>query len=1033
MIISFACLAVIGYSLMPRVKVQLQPGASGPGLALFFAWPNTAPRIVEHEVTSRLEGAVQFVAGVRRISSVSGYGYGRIDVAFEKTADLDAARFEIAMLIRRSYPKLPAGVSYPELSYSRSGQTSPLVSYNLLAAAPPFALREYCEQRIVPALGRLEGVDKVVVYGASPNEWEITFDAQAVKSLGLDGDAIAGALRTYYRRAFVGKAKLPDGRGGPAREADLVFRLAGDAPATLEDVPLGKRGDRVIYLRDVARVRFQEQAPGAYYRVNGLNTVSVVAYAQKDANVLDVAGRLEEHVAALRAGLPDGYALHPAYDATTHLRQELADKGWRTGLSFVLMLAVVLAAYRSFRLVLLLLVSVLVNLALTSLAGYALGLEMHLYSFAGVAVSVMLMTNHALVMHGHLAGAGNRRVVRVMLAVAVVGAGAVGTLSLLDEKQRQSLFDFLAVVSLSLFTSAGVAWLLVPALAEKLGIAGPAAPLPFRRRRSRSWRTHRYRQWMVRGRRLRWAVVAAVGFAFGLPVHWLPEKMEGGGRWAALYNQSLGGRAFAECRPLLEKALGGTLQLFSDRVYEDALFPESTRTTVMVNARMPEGATLEQLNEVTRKVEGFLGQFDQVETFQTSVAGPQHASIAVYFAPGAEKTGFPYALKTRLEALAMGFGGVDWNIYGVGQSFSNAVNAAYKNNQIIVHGYNYDKLYGYAAALRQKMSRNPRVAGVDIEGSDNWEEHARTEYAFRKDSTRLALYGFELAKLYAYLTREAYRQPVGSFYLNGKYQPVRVVAGDYRQFNVWRFNNHPIPAGTKPFRAAQLGKITKGKSGNAIYKTDQQYQLVVAYNFIGSPQAAQKAKAEYTAEMEKMLPVGYKVYHKATGHWEKGSRTPYYLLLLLAGLVYCTGCVLFESFTQPLAVLLLIPFAFTGVFITFSLLDLNFDQGAYAAFVLLCVLAVVPALYLVNDLNGYRGAADRKHFAARLARACNHNLKGGLLSLLATLAGLSPFVLHQAKDTFWFAFAACLMSGLLFATVGAGVLLPLVLGKRRTA
>jgi multidrug efflux pump subunit AcrB len=77
------------------------------------------------EVTGPLEGAFSTVRGVREISSESSMGSGSINISFDKTTDMDAARFEIAALIRQVYPGLPEGVSRPVLTVNRPGENEP--------------------------------------------------------------------------------------------------------------------------------------------------------------------------------------------------------------------------------------------------------------------------------------------------------------------------------------------------------------------------------------------------------------------------------------------------------------------------------------------------------------------------------------------------------------------------------------------------------------------------------------------------------------------------------------------------------------------------------------------------------------------------------------------------------------------------------------------------------------------------------------------------------------------------------------------
>src|SRR5690606_4493768 len=119
-------------------------------------------------------------------------------------------------------------------------------------------------------------------------------------------------------------------------------------------------------------------------------------------------------------------------------------------------------------------------------------------------------------------------------------------------------------------------------------------------------------------------------------------------------------------------------------VFEKNFYSEPTQTRLYVNGSMPEGCTVQQLNEAVVKMENYLSRFDEVDQFQTSIYSPQSASIVITFKGDAEQSGFPYQLKEQLIMKANSLGAIDWGVYGVGQGFSNALYTGYKNSTILL-------------------------------------------------------------------------------------------------------------------------------------------------------------------------------------------------------------------------------------------------------------------------------------------------------------------------------------------------------------
>ena len=120
LIVTFVCLSLVGLALLPLLPVKLSPSQSMPGLTVSFSMPGNSSRVIESEVTSRLESMLTRVKGVKGIRSTSDNGSGSITLSLDKHADIEATRFEVSTIIRQTWPQLPDGVSYPQIRTSRS-------------------------------------------------------------------------------------------------------------------------------------------------------------------------------------------------------------------------------------------------------------------------------------------------------------------------------------------------------------------------------------------------------------------------------------------------------------------------------------------------------------------------------------------------------------------------------------------------------------------------------------------------------------------------------------------------------------------------------------------------------------------------------------------------------------------------------------------------------------------------------------------------------------------------------------------------
>lgn len=140
-----------------------------------------------------------------------------------------------------------------------------------------------------------------------------------------------------------------------------------------------------------------------------------------------------------------------------------------------------------------------------------------------------------------------------------------------------------------------------------------------------------------------------------------------------------------------------------------------------------------------------------------------------------------------------------------------------------------------------------------------------------------------------------------------------------------------------------------------VCKVNQQYRLCLQYEYIGASNQGNKIQERDLKEINAILPMGYTAKSEsAYWYWDKKDNKQYLLLLLIIVIIFFTTSILFNSLKQPLAVIFVIPISYIGVFLTFYWFKLNFDQGGFASFVLLCGITVNASIYILNEYNQIR-------------------------------------------------------------------------------
>ncbi|MFA5534009.1 MAG: efflux RND transporter permease subunit [Mariniphaga sp.] len=1018
----FLALMVIGVAFIPLLDVRFKPGRELPQLSVRFSWPNASPQVIEQE-TSKIEGILGKISQVRSVESTSSTGSGVVTLNFDKTADMNRKRYEVSMLIRQLRGNLPEQMSYPEIttqSVQRDDQSSFMV-LTLNASTTTYQIGKVAEQRVIPELLKIEGTGDVNLHGITPLQWEVTFDPQLLENFGVTPGEISAVINRLGDTEFLGNRQDDPGFSVPVLATEKYI-----PPERWERLPVSNKSGRIILLGDVASVRLKEKPPTSYYRINGKNTVNLVIYAAPGENQMKLSGKIRDRLQEIVPTLPAGYSVQVTSDSTVFIREELTKIGLRTFFSLLILLLFVLVASRSFRILGILFIALVANLLIACVFYYLFGVEINIYSLAGITVSFGIIIDNSIIMITHLQKQRGLRVFIGLLAATLTTLGGLSVVFFLKENQKILLIDFTWVMLINLTVSLIVSLFLVPALMDTLYHIKPQTAR-FARRRRIVRITGFYHRFIGFEKRFRWAFFIVAVLGFGVPVWLVPDKVSGEGKMAEFYNRSLGSEKFkTNIKPVLEKVLGGALRLFSEHVFESNFYADPGKTTLYVRGSMPEGCTIHQLNEAVRKMEQYVSQFEEVEQFETRVTGYNSSSITIHFTPDAENTSFPYLLKSQVESKAISLGGMDWSVYGVGKGFSNALNMDYKNSHILLTGYNYEKLYRFAEELESRLKKYDRVQDTEITAAQSWYASTRFEFNLQADKELLASSGLSYSDYTGSLFSQLYERNLQPFYNQTELQPVVLLSTQNRQYNKWDFYHRPVETSRGLKKLSMGGQIEKRLTGKSIYKKNQVYQIYLNYNFIGPAPLSNIVQEREIEAFNQILPLGFKAQRPDSYYfWSAKEKKQYVLLLLIVVVIFFITAILFESLLKPLAVISLIPLSFTGVFLTFYLFGFNFDQGGFASFILLSGLVVNAAIYIINDFNNLVKYKNRPASLSTWLKAFNQKIVAILLTILSTVLGLVPFVWGGQHEVFWFAFAAGAMGGLIFSLVAILIYLPL--------
>jgi multidrug efflux pump subunit AcrB len=1026
-LIAFVVLGILGFAVVPLLSVDLNPREREPVLSIRYGIPRSSPEIIEKLATSPLEGAFSQLSELKKITSVSNYDQGSITLRFDKKADMELKKFEVLALIRQVYPQLDERLSYPIVTQSaqaRNDFKTPILTYSVNGPFASFEIKKIAEDVLKTALTRFAEVEEVQIRGANDLQVFVTFDAQKMQSFGISRNL----LNTQITQAF--GQKYP---GTVYNNKDETLFVTLDSKLNnleqLENLNIRQVGGMEVRLRDIAKVTMEEGEATNYYRINGNNSVTLTVINRDGVNKVLLAKTLKGAIESAKANLPQGFEVRLENDDTEFLEKELNKIYKRSGLSILILITFIFLINRNWKYLSILFLGIVVNLSLTAMVLYFLKVDIHMITIAGLTISFGLIVDNAIIMMDHLHKYRNRKVFVALLAASLTTVVALMMVLLLPEEDRKSLTEFSVVVSVMLGVSLLVALFFTPAFYEVLFKEsvqkGRKLTLPKLRNRV-NW-LRRYEKGIAFTAKYKKTFLIAVLLLFGTPIFFLPAKWEGQ-EW---YNKTVGNTFYQEeIRPYIDKALGGSLRMFVRGVYEKSAYREAEKTRLYVSARLPFGNTLDQMDFIMREFEAYLKGVEGVDQFVTNVISGQYGQITITFKEAYERGALPYQLKGKLSVKSTDWSGAQWNIYGVGQGFyTGGGGEGIPSFRVEMKGYNFDELERQSEVLAEKLLQHKRIQTVNTNERLSYNEQKTREYVLRLNQNQIALGGtnqFEVLN-----TLQDLSKPQGpSTYLELADQNYGLMLRERLSENFSKFDLEQkglISGEDRILKISDYGTLNLENTTNALHKEDRQYIRSVSFEYMGSAKFGNEYLDEVLDEMKVLMPIGYEA-KKQTWSWnsDKAKREYGLLGLLVVGIFFiCT--ILFENFKQPFYIIFLIPISFIGLFLIFSLFDFYFDQGGYAAFVMLGGLAVNAGIFILNDFNNRKtGVFNRNILKSVAGKAIPI-----LLTVLSTCFGLVPFLIEGQNEIFWFSLAIGTIGGLVFSMVGVFWILPVLMWRKR--
>jgi multidrug efflux pump len=381
---------LLGLVAWPRLQVRQYPNVDEPKISIFTQLEGAGPEIIETQITKILENALAGLEGLNTMTSRSEVGESRITLTFNLDRDIEAAANDVRDKIGRIRNKLPNDIVEPRIKKS-DADAFPFMHIVLYSDRHEVKdIADYAQRYLESRLEAINGVSSVDIYGGGDYEMKLILDPVKLAGYHITSEDVANALRRQNIEKPAGNLLSRD------REIIVTTRANLTKESDFDNMVVGEHEGYLVRLKDVGRAELN--AIDRHNRVlfNGKNAVAIGITKQSVGNFISIAKDIKKLLPDIH--LPTGMQIDIATDKTIFIERSIDEVYMTLAIATGLVILVIFGFLRSWRAVIIPIVTIPLSLIGTFALMYALNFSINLLTLLALVLAIGLVVDDAIVM-----------------------------------------------------------------------------------------------------------------------------------------------------------------------------------------------------------------------------------------------------------------------------------------------------------------------------------------------------------------------------------------------------------------------------------------------------------------------------------------------------------------------------------------------------------------------------------------------------------------------------------------------------------